>query len=63
MDEKKIIIEYFENDEPPATITSVEPLAELENSEHYYRVKGKDEDGEFETKVFVDNKDVLILPE
>lgn len=63
MDEKKIIIEYFANDEPPATVTSVEPLEELENNKHYYKVKGKDENGDFETNVFVENEAVLILPE
>ena len=49
---KNIIIEYFENDDSPAVITMIEPLLEL--GEHYYKVKGKDEDGEFEISVFVD---------
>lgn len=61
MDEKKIITEYFANDDSPATITSIEQLSGV--GEHYYKVKGKDEDGEFETSVFVDNESVLILPE
>lgn len=61
MDEKKIIIEYFENDDSPATITKVEQLPEL--GEHYYRVSGKDENGEFETSVFVIDSSVQILPE
>lgn len=61
MDEKNIIIEYFENDDLPATITMIEPLSEL--GEHYYKVKGKDEDGEFETSVFVIDSSVQILPE
>lgn len=61
MDEKNIITEYFENDDPPATITMIEPLSEL--GEHYYKVKGKDEDGEFETSVFVIDSSVQILPE
>ena len=61
MDEKNIITEYFENDELPATITMIEPLSEL--GEHYYKVKGKDEDGEFETSVFVIDSSVQILPE
>ena len=61
MDEKKIITEYFENDDPPATITKIEPLPQL--GEHYYKVKGKDEDGEFETSVFVVDSSVQILPE
>ena len=62
MDEKKIITEYFENDDDsPATITKIEPLLEL--GEHYYKVKGTDEDGEFETSVFVVDNSVQILPE
>ncbi len=61
MDEKNIIIKYFENDDSPATITMIEPLSEL--GEHYYKVKGKDEDGEFETSVFVIDSSVQILPE
>ena len=61
MDEKNIISEYFENDDLPATITMIEPLSEL--GEHYYKVKGKDEDGEFETSVFVIDSSVQILPE
>lgn len=61
MDEKNIITEYFENDDLPATITMIEPLSEL--GEHYYKVKGKDEDGEFETSVFVIDSSVQILPE
>ncbi|HAB88582.1 MAG TPA: hypothetical protein DCE60_06150 [Coprococcus sp.] len=61
MDEKNIITEYFENDDSPATITMIEPLSEL--GEHYYKVKGKDEDGEFETSVFVIDSSVQILPE
>lgn len=61
MDEKNIIIKYFENDDSPATITMIEPLSEL--GEHYYKVKGKDEDGEFETSVFVVDSSVQILPE
>lgn len=61
MDEKIIITEYFENDDSPATITMIEPLSEL--GEHYYKVKGKDEDGEFETSVFVIDSSVQILPE
>ena len=59
--EKKIIIQYFENDDPPATITTVEPLPGI--GEHYYKVKGNDENGDFETNVFVDNSSVQILPE
>ena len=59
--EKKIIIEYFANDDTPATITTVEHLTEL--GEHYYKVKGSDENGEFETTLFMDNGSVLILPE
>lgn len=39
----------------------IEPLSEL--GEHYYKVKGKDEDGEFETSVFVIDSSVQILPE
>ncbi len=61
MDEKNIIIKYFENDDSPATITMIEPLSEL--GVHYYKVKGKDEDGEFETSVFVIDSSVQILPE
>lgn len=61
MDEKNIITEYFENDDLPANITMIEPLSEL--GEHYYKVKGKDEDGEFETSVFVIDSSVQILPE
>lgn len=61
MDEKNIITEYFENDDLPATITMIEPLSEL--GEHYYKVKGRDEDGEFETSVFVIDSSVQILPE
>ncbi len=61
MDEKNIITEYFENDDPPATITMIEALSEL--GEHYYKVKGKDEDGEFETSVFVIDSSVQVLPE
>ncbi len=61
MEEKNIITEYFENDDLPATITMIEPLSEL--GEHYYKVKGKDEDGEFETSVFVIDSSVQILPE
>lgn len=61
MDEKNIITEYFENDDLPATITMIEPLSEL--GKHYYKVKGKDEDGEFETSVFVIDSSVQILPE
>lgn len=61
MDEKKIITEYFDNDEPPAIVISIEQLSDV--GEHYYKVKGKDENGEFETSVFVDNESVLILPE
>lgn len=61
MDEKNIIIKYFENDDSPATIAMIEPLSEL--GEHYYKVKGKDEDGEFETSVFVIDSSVQILPE
>lgn len=61
IDEKNIITEYFENDDSPATITMIEPLSEL--GEHYYKVKGKDEDGEFETSVFVIDSSVQILPE
>lgn len=61
MDEKNIITEYFENDDLPATITMIEPLSEL--GEHYYKVRGKDEDGEFETSVFVIDSSVQILPE
>ena len=61
MDEKNIIINYFENDDSPATITMIEPLSEL--GVHYYKVKGKDEDGEFETSVFVIDSSVQILPE
>lgn len=61
MDDKKIIIEDFANDEYlPATITSIEPL---DDSEHYYKVKGNNENGEFEASVFVDGSSVLILPE
>lgn len=62
MDEKKIIIEYFANDDQPATITSVELLHGI--GEHYYKVKGIDENGEFEINVFVDDgSSVQILPE
>lgn len=62
MDEKKIITEYFANDDPPATITNIEQLPEL--GEHYYKVKGKDDNGEFETNVFVDDDlSIQILPE
>ena len=61
MDQKNIITKYFENDDSPATITMIEPLSEL--GEHYYKVKGKDEDGEFETSVFVIDSSVQILPE
>lgn len=61
MDDKKIIIEYFANDDPLATITTVEPLAGI--GEHYYKVRGNDENGDFETNVFVDNSSVQILPE
>lgn len=64
MDEKKIVIEYFATDDSPATITDIEQLPEL--GKHYYKVKGKDEDedGEFETSVFVDSdSSVQILPE
>lgn len=61
MDEKNIITKYFENDDSPATITMIEPLSEL--GEHYYKVKGNDEDGEFETSVFVIDSSVQILPE
>lgn len=62
MDEKKIIIEYFANDDSPATVTDIEQLPEI--GEHYYKVNGKDENGEFETSVFVDNdSSVQILPE
>lgn len=61
MDEKNIITEYFKNDDPPAIITTIESLPEL--GEHYYKVKGKDEDGEFETSVFVIDSSVQILPE
>lgn len=57
---KNIIIEYFENDDSPAVITMIEPLLEL--GEHYYKVKGKDEDGEFEISVFVIDSSVQILP-
>lgn len=62
MDDKKIIIEYFANNDPPATITTVERLPGI--GEHYYKVKGNDENGEFETSVFVDDSSfVQILPE
>ena len=61
MDEKNIITEYFENDDIQATITIIEPQSEL--GDHYYKVKGKDEDGEFETSVFVIDSSVQILPE
>jgi hypothetical protein len=61
MDEKKLITEYFENDDSPATITKIEPLPEL--GEHYYKVNGKDENGEFKTNVFVIDASVQILPE
>ena len=62
MNEKKIITEYFENDDDsPATITTIEPLDG--HGEHYYKVNGTDEDGEFETSVFVVDDSVLILPE
>lgn len=62
MDDKKIIIEYFANDDPPATITTVEQLPGI--GEHYYKVKGNDENGEFETNVFVDDSSsIQILPE
>ena len=61
MNEKKIITEYFENDDSPATIISIEQLTSM--GEHYYKVKGKDENGAFETSVFVENEAVLILPE
>lgn len=61
MDEKKLIIEDFANDFPFLTITDIEPLSDM--GDHYYNVKGNDENGEFETSVFVDNELVLILPE
>jgi hypothetical protein len=63
MDERKIITEYFANDDDsPATVTNIEPLSEL--GEHYFKVKGKDENGEFVTSVFVDDDEtVQILPE
>ena len=63
MNEKNIITEYFANDEDaPATVTSIEPLIEL--GEHYFKVKGKDENGKFETNVFIDeDATVQILPE
>lgn len=61
MDDKKIVIEYFANDDPPATITMVERLSGI--GEHYYKVKGNDKNGEFETNVFVDCSSVQILPE
>lgn len=61
MNDKLIITEYFANDDPPATVISIDKLSGV--GEHYYKVKGKDEDGEFETSVFVDKETVLILPE
>lgn len=62
MDDEKIIIEYFANDAPPATITTVERLPGI--GDHYYKVKGNDENGEFETNVFVDDSSsIQILPE
>ena len=63
MDEKNIITKYFANDEDaPATVTGIEPLTEL--GEHYFKVKCKDDNGEFETSVFIDSEGmVLILPE
>ncbi len=61
MDEKKIITEYFENDDSPATVTKIEPLKHL--GDHYYKVIGEDEDGKFETDVFVVDETVQILPE
>ena len=62
MDDKKIIIEYFANDVPPAAITSIEKLSGI--GEHYYKVKGSNKNGEFETDVFVDDSSsVQILPE
>lgn len=61
MDEKCIITEYFENDDLPASITKIEQLPEL--GKHYYKVKGKDESGEFETSLCVIDSSVQILPE
>lgn len=62
-DEKNIITEYFANDEEaPATVTSIEPLTEL--GEHYFKVNGADGNGEFETTVFIDDVlSVQVLPE
>lgn len=61
MNDKMVIVEYFANDESPATIESIEKLSG--KKEHYYIVKGKDENGKFETCVFVDAGNVFILPE
>ena len=63
MNEKNIITEYFANDEDaPATVTSIEPLTEL--GEHYFKVNGADGNGEFETTVFIDDVlSVQVLPE
>lgn len=62
-DEKNIIIDYFVNDDDsPATVTSIEPLTEL--GEHYFKVNGTDGNGEFETTVFIDDAlSVQVLPE
>lgn len=42
-------------------VTDIEAVADM--GEHYYKVTGTDENGEFETTVFVDGSLVLIVPE
>jgi hypothetical protein len=61
MNDKETIIEYFAKDYPTATITNIESMGAIPR-EHYYEVTGKSENGEFETRVFVDGPQVLILP-
>lgn len=61
MNDKKIITEHFANDDTPAMVTDIEAVADM--AEHYYKVTGTDENGEFETTVFVDGSLVLIVPE
>lgn len=61
MNDKKIITEHFANDDTPAMVTDIEAVADM--GEHYYKVTGTDENGEFETTVFVDGSLVLIVPE
>lgn len=58
MDEKKLIIEDFTEDSPNIVIDSIEPW---ESRKHYYTVRGKNENGKFETDVFVDINDNLVL--